>query len=201
MAPADLTLAPIRLMEPAIIARLRIAFPAKDFTIERVPPTLTLNEFGRIARLSPFIGLAWAGMQPDKSSGRQLQADWGWRLVLIVKATSSLEARFKGDTRDMGLDGMSDVAIALLQGAVFENIGDCAVSGAQAVFAEGWSDDATVVAWVDFSIRTTTSPAAHKLITEDDFTNLGVQWLNPDADDPAGQLDASQEIDVPEGEI
>jgi len=194
----DLALAPIRIMEPAIIARLRLAFPVKDFTIERVPPTLTTKEFERVARLTPFIGLAWTGMQPDPASGRQIKASWGWRLVLIVKASSSLEARFKGDARDMGLDGMSDVAIALLQGAVFKDIGDCTVSSAQAVYAEGWADDATVVAWVDFNIRTNFSPAGLSLITADDFLNLDVAWLNPEADDPANQLDADQIIDIPQ---
>ena len=54
MNVADLSLAPIQLMEPAIIERLRLAFPQKLFTIERTPPTLTINEFQRVVRLANF---------------------------------------------------------------------------------------------------------------------------------------------------
>jgi hypothetical protein len=66
----DLSSAPIRVMEPAIKARLRLAFPEKDFTIERIPQTLTIKEFERLSRLSPFIGLAWAGFKPDGANER-----------------------------------------------------------------------------------------------------------------------------------
>ncbi|NKX16155.1 hypothetical protein HGG75_10330 [Ochrobactrum pseudogrignonense] len=61
MAEPELTKAPIRVMEAAIIARLRLAFPEKKFQIARVPAVLTVKEFERIVRLKPFIGLAgWA---------------------------------------------------------------------------------------------------------------------------------------------
>lgn len=196
---AILDLAPIRVMEPAIIARLRLAFPAKDFTIERVPANLTINEFRRIAQLSPFIGLSWVNMQPDPKSGRQIMADWGWRLTLVFKASGSLEVRFKGDVKDIGLDSMSDVAIVLLQGAVFKDIGKCSVTGAQATYAEGWSDDQTVVSMVDFNITTVTSPAALSLITPDDFDQFTVAWLNDGAGDPEGQPVIDQTIDIPQG--
>ncbi|MGO4558322.1 hypothetical protein [Mesorhizobium sp. 2RAF21] len=189
----DLALAPIRTIEPAIVARLRLAFPSKEFQIQRIPPVLTVKEFERVVRLTPFIGLAWIGFRPDPASGRQLAAAMRWRLVMIVKASSSLETRFKGDRMDIGMDAMIDVAAALLQGAVFDGIGASAVTGAEAVYADGWSDDATVVANLDFEVRYQFSPAALQLKTIDDFQQLGVTWLN--ADSPAaGGVDAPQTV-------
>lgn len=195
----DLTTSPIRLMEPAIIARLRLAFPANAFQIQRVPPVLTDTEFKRVVHLTPFIGLAWMGMKPDPASGRQLAAAMQWRLVLIVKASSSLEARFKGDRRDMGLDAMVDVAGALLQGAVFDGIGAVAVTRAEGVFADGWADDATVLAQIDFEIRYQYSAGQLRLVEPDDFLRLGVTWLvegsDPDAPEPTDTIEPPQESD------
>jgi hypothetical protein len=127
----DLSLTPIRSQEPLIIERLRLAFPAKTFTIERVPQVLSINEFTRHTSSSPFIGLAWTGMKPDPASGRMLKGVMQWRLVLIYKTSNSLEARFKGDTKGIGLDAMIDVAMVLLQGVSFEGQGHTAVHARQ----------------------------------------------------------------------
>lgn len=194
----DLTFTPIRLMEPAIVARLRQAFPAKDFTLQRVPPVLTVKEFEQAVRLTPFIGLAWMGVRPDPASGRQLAAAMLWRLVLVVKASSTLEARFKGDARDIGLDAMVDVATALMQGASFPGIGASAVTRAEGVYAEGWSDDATVLAQVDFEIRYQASPAGLQLKTPDDFEKLEVEWLVAGSTDAENGPDAGQTIEPPQ---
>lgn len=191
----DLATAPIRLMEPAIIGRLRLAFPANKFQIERVPPVLTDGEFRRVVRLTPFIGLAWLGAKPDPASGRQLLAAMRWRLVLIVKASSGDEARFKGDRHDIGLDAMVDVATALLQGFSFPGIGASAVTGAEGVFADGWADDATVIGTVDFEVRYTFSPAALQLVTLDDFQRLAIGWSVDGSTDPDNGPDAGQQIE------
>lgn len=180
----DISHTPIRVMEPAITERLRLAFPERDFQIQRVPPVLTTDEFKRIVRLTPFIGLAWMGFRPDPDAGRTVKAVMNWRLMLVVKASSTLETRFKGDKRDIGLDAMIDVALVLLQGAVFENIGSCSVTRAEAIFADGWADDATVLAQVDFDIRFSATPAALQLRTVDDFSALQIEWLTGGAHDP-----------------
>lgn len=182
----DLATSPIRVMQPAIEQRLRLAFPAKDFQIQRVPPVLTIKEFERVVRLTPFVGLAWMGMRPDRDAGRQLAAAMRWRLVLIAKASSSLDARFRGDKRDIGLDAMLDIAGTLLQGAVFDGIGASAVTGAEAIYADGWADEATVVAQVDFEIRYQFSPAALSLKTIDDFERLDAAWLNAESPEIGG---------------
>jgi len=192
----QLAYAPIRVMEPAIIERLRLAFPVMDFTIERVPQVMTIKEFERHANQAPFIGLAWTGLKPDSASGRILKGQMLWRLILIFKASSGLETRFKGDARGIGLDAMVDVAVALLQGAVFPGIGLCTVTLANSIIADGWSDDQIVIAQVDFAIAFSITPAAFELVTLDDFKTLGVTWAistDPNADT------VNNEIAIPTG--
>lgn len=192
----ELATSPIRVMEPAIVARLRRAFPAKTFPIERVPPVMTIAEFERITRTTPVIGLAWLGIRPDPQSGRQLSAAMRWRLVMVTKASSSPEARWKGDKHDIGLDAMVDVATALLQGHSFPDIGPSAVTGAEGIFADGLADAAMVLANVDFEIRYNWSPAPLKLIEPGDFERLGITWINADSPELGG-VEAPQTIVLP----
>lgn len=193
----DLSRTPIRAMEPLLVERLRLAFPAKGFQIQRIPSVLTIDEFTRVVKLTPFIGLAWIGMTVDRNSGRQLDAAMRWRLTMIVKASSQLETRFKGDMRGIGLDAMVDVATALLQGWTLEKIGACWVTGAEAVYAEGWGDMGTVVAQIDFEVRFQAAVAPLKLVTPDDFAGLDVEWL-VDGSAETGAPDASQTIEPQE---
>lgn len=190
----ELARAPIRNMEPAIIDRLRLAFPAKTFTIERVPQTMTIKEFERISRLSPFIGLAWTGMRPDTASGRILKGKMLWRLIIVYMASSTLEARFKGDTRGLGLDAMIDVSVALLQGAEIPGVGFASVTLANSIIADGWSDDNIVIAQVDFDV-TFSSPIGNlELKTLEDFLAFGITWAV--SDDPDSHT-AAETIPVP----
>jgi hypothetical protein len=174
----DISHTPIREMEPKIIERLRLAFPAKDFTIERVPQTLSIKEFERLARLAPFIGLAWTGFRPDgtATNARITKGDMLWRLIIVFKASNSLETRFKGDARGLGLDAMVDVAVVLLNGAVFDGIGTSQVILANSVIADGWSDDSIVIAQIDFSVKFSATPANLALVTPGDFQRLGITW-------------------------
>ncbi|MGR8925029.1 hypothetical protein ACU8MB_14935 [Rhizobium leguminosarum] len=191
----DLAYAPIRKMEPPIVERLRLAFPAKDFSIERVPQTLTIKEFERLVKQSPFIGLAWTGMKPDPASGRILKGVMLWRLVLVFKASNGLETRFKGDRRGLGLDAMIDVAVALLQAAEIPGVGIATVTSANSVIADGWTDDNVVIAQIDFNVAFQISPAAFQLLTLDDLKRIGVSWAF--AEDPEITV-ATDETELPE---
>lgn len=198
----ELSTSPIRVMEPAIVERLRLAFPEETFPIERVAPVMTIAEFQRLTRTTPVIGLAWVGMKPDAQSGRVLAAYMRWRLVLVVKASSSPEARFKGDKRDIGLDAMVDVATALLQGHSFPDIGASRATGAEGVYADGLADAAMVLANVDFEIRYTWSPAPLRLTEPGDFLRLGITWINaesPELEEGDTGVEAPQTI-FPQGD-
>lgn len=194
----DLSTSPIRTIEPLIVARLRLAFPEKDFSLDRIPSVLTVKEFEQVLHQPPFLGLSFLGIKADPKSGRILQASMRWRLVLVVKASRDLRTRFSGDAHEIGLDAMTDVAIALLQGASLPGIGDMRVTSAEAVYAEGWSDDATVLNQIDFEVAYSTSPAPFKLVTVADLQAIGVTWLNPDSPDP-DQGPATSQVNILEG--
>lgn len=183
----DISHTPIRSMEPAIVDRLRLAFPKKTFTIERVPQVMTIKEFDRVAKLTPFIGLAWVGFTPDgQTNARITKGDMLWRLMLIFKASNTLETRFKGDKLDIGLDAMIDVAVVLLNGAVFDDIGTCQVTRANSIIADGWTDDSIAIAQIDFTVKFSATAANLQLRTIHDFERLGITWaVTGGADAPA----------------
>ncbi|WP_052699842.1 hypothetical protein [Martelella endophytica] len=160
---------------PLIEERLRIAFPEKTFGFERVPTAMSITEFRRIARLAPFLGLAWQGMKPGNDA-RLLSGTMQWRLFLVCAVSSGLEARFKGDTRGVGLDAMVDVAAVLLNGVSFADMGSLTVTGAAAIVADGFADDNIALAQVDFSFSFVTATAELELETADDLAALGVTW-------------------------
>ncbi|WP_018701402.1 hypothetical protein [Amorphus coralli] len=190
----DLSTAPIRTVEPVLTARLRLAFPEKTFSLERIPSVLTVKEFERVLHQPPFLGLAFMGIRPDPNSGREIQAAMRWRLIIVVKASRDFRTRFSGDAHEIGLDAMTDVAVVLLQGASLEGIGATRVTSVEAVYAEGWGDDATVVNQVDFEVAYSASARALKLVTAADFAGLGVTWLNEDNADLAEVPEITQEI-------
>lgn len=177
----EFPLMPIRNQEPLIIERLRIAFPKKLFAIERVPQALSIKEFNRIARQTPFIGLAWTGMKPDADNGRMLKGNMLWRLILINSVSSGLEARFKGDVKDIGMDAMVDVASVLLQGVNFDGQGVTNVTLSNSVIADGWSDDNIAIAQIDFTFSFAYRAAATGKMQLDDFKSLGITWAINDA--------------------
>jgi len=192
----DLAHQPIRAMEPLITERLRLAFPEKVFAIERIPQVLTIKEFERLSRLSPFIGLAWTGFKPDGANNRITKGVMLWRLVLVFKASSGLETRFKGDQRGLGLDAMIDVAIVLMNGWTLPGIGTSHVTLANSVIADGHSDDAMVIAQVDFEIRFASTIAIYKIFTPEDFVSIGATWAVQPAVDGAPEV--SDEIQLPQ---
>lgn len=170
----DKSQAPIALQEPLIINRLRTGFPANIFTIERVSSAMTSAEFNRWINNGLFLGLAWNGMKAGETE-RRLTGDQRWSLFIVYRSTSSLEARFKGDARGLGIDAMVDVACALIHG--FRNdVGRCAVTAANAVVPEGFANDAVVVTQIDFTFSFATDTAELDIEAGDDLTAIGVTW-------------------------
>ncbi|MCD2176445.1 hypothetical protein [Rhizobium sp. C1] len=177
------SLAPIAVQEPLLVERLRTGFPAQIFTIERVSSAMTKNEFNRWINNGCFLGLAWNGMKAGDTE-RRLTGDQRWSLFIVYRSTGSLEARFKGDSRGLGMDAMVDVACALIHG--FSNTtGRCAVTAANAVVPEGFADDAVVVAQVDFTFSFATDTAALDIEASDDLAAIGVTWSLADAPEGA----------------
>ena len=179
----DLSQAPIRIASEKIVDRLRLAFPERDFTIERVPPNMTLKEFERVVRKVPFLGLAFVGLSPDGESGRRVQAKQRWRLILVYKSSGAQAVRFTGDKRGIGLDAMVDVASVMMHSHAIEGLGDTTLTSAESMIADGWTDEHLVLAKVDFEVRYIAQPSTFQLKTAEDFKALGVTWLS-DLDEP-----------------
>jgi len=198
--PANLEATAIRVMAPAIVDRLRLAFPEKFFGIERVPSTLSMTEYKRLVRLSPFIGLSWVGFKKDGTSGRILKGRHQWRLTLIVRASNGLEARFMGDHSDIGLDAMVDVSMVLLQGAVFPNIGDVSVNDANAVYAEGAEDDDVALAHLNFEISYSAPLSDLKLLDASNLETLQITWSLDGEANEGGHPHNNQTINLSQNE-
>lgn len=167
---------PIRKQEPLIVERMRLAFPKDKFSIERIPVALSLNEFQRITARAPFIGLAFVATQPETTNGRQFSGKNQWRLTLISKASNGLEARFKGDRHDIGLDAMLDVAMVLMQGVTFDGEGYTNVTAANAVTIDNFDNDNIALAQLDFTFSFSRAVSSLKLISPDDFKELAITW-------------------------
>ena len=178
-------LMPIRNQEPLIEKRLRMAFPPKTFTMERVPQVLTITEFERISHAAPFIGLAWTGMKPTSNNGRLLRGEMLWRLILVNKVSSGLEARFKGDAHEMGLDAMIDVSTVIMHGVSFDDQGVTTVTSSNSIIADGYTEDDVAIAQVDFTFSFTCPVANTGLLTPDDFKSLGITWITNGDEEPA----------------
>jgi hypothetical protein len=192
---ASFDLAPIRRQEPLITQRLRVAFPENPFVIERVPQNLSTSEFKRIVRMTPYLGLAWAGMKPDTNSGRQLKGDMQWRLILINRVSNGLEARFKGDKHDIGMDAMTDVGMAILHGASFPGVGTTTVTQVSSLIAEGYADDDIAISQIDFTFSFVTSPADFSIASQELFEALDITWS---VNGSAGPGDINDSIQPPQ---
>lgn len=176
----DTQYTPIRAMEPKIIDRLRLVFPTKLFTIERVPPTMSPEEFKSLTRLSPYIGLAFTGFKIDPNAGRAAKGTWNWSIVFVCKATGNFDRRAKGDIFDLGLDEIMDVAGCILHGVTFDDIGLCSVTSSDVIYSEGWGKDAYVLAHLNIEIQTTMMSGALEIETLEDFAGINATWLMPE---------------------
>lgn len=176
MTAATRTHAPIRNMYPELVERLQLAFPAKDFTICRVPQQMSADAFGDLVRVAPVIGIAWRGIRPDANAGRVLKGLALWRLLVIYKASGSPEARLAGDQFGWGLDDMVDIATVMMHGWSIPKIGPCSVTDVQAVTADGYAKDDIEIAQIDFEVGFALPVAQLDVLTPASFTALGVTW-------------------------
>jgi len=181
----DMSLNPIRSMEPLLLKRLRLVFPVKTFQMERVAPVMDAAEFERLTRQTPYIGLAFNGFRNDAQAGRFVQGLWNWKLIIVCKAVGSFNRRVKGDKFDVGLDDIMDVASVILHGVSLDEIGLVSVTSSDVVYSQGWGNQAIVLAHLDFNVRTNMASGDLKLETPQDFKGINAIWLSGDENQEA----------------
>lgn len=164
-----------------MIARLRLAFPASHFEIQLMPAVPTKNEFDRITRRRPFIGIAWAGFKPD-TQARTLKGDASFIVYLVVDNQTSPAMRFMGDARGVGLFGMITAASALLHGWTLEDVGSATVTEVESLAKEDWGDDATAIAGLGVAMPILVGSGFAAGAALDEFLRLNCAWLIPAPD-------------------
>lgn len=146
------TVNPITAIDEAVEARLRTAFLANRWSFQRVPDPMTLDEFKRLMRATPWLGLGWTDLAASPQ-GRQVQGQLSFSLTICVKNVGH-EARFHGDRQGPGLYVATMVAAALLHGMTIRDVGTIQVTRAASAFAEGFGDASIAIARLTFQVTT-----------------------------------------------
>lgn len=143
---------PLFTADRAIRARLTEVFPPTRFVHATLNTAVTREEWTRVVRRTPFIGLTWLGAAPDSTSGRLLRMRATWRLLLVV-GNGDPAMRLTGDRFSPGLYAMVQVAAAALHGMPIggddlRGAGTLEVTEAVALASEGWADEAEAIAGI-----------------------------------------------------
>lgn len=167
----------------ALKARLEAFFPPSQFAHGVVPARLSPQGWQRLLHRTPFVGIGWGGLAPDKASGRWLRGDMQWTVFLAARSTHAPETRLLGSPQSPGIYGMVQVAAAALHGFTIKGeahpdsgaVGTVAVGDVANLTVDGWEDEATVMAGlsvtVGFGLADGVSVAAL-----DEFLRLGATW-------------------------
>lgn len=169
-------------MDTLIQDRLRLAFPVAQFEIANASPIPSKVEWDRLFARKPAIGVAFSGIQPDKRSGRMLQATANW-IIYLVAANQQIKARFCGDDRGIGMFGMVTGAVAVLHGVTINDVGTTAVESVETLTKEDWGDEQTAIVGIALSVPYMPDAGAASVELED-FLQLNCAWLANGAEGP-----------------
>jgi hypothetical protein len=170
-----ITAGPLHDAHAALVARLAAFFPPAQFASAEVPARLTPQGWARILRRTPFVGLGWRGVAPDRQVGRLLRGQSQWAVFLSVRNEHALGARLTGTPQGPGLYGMVQVAAAALHGWTIAGLGAVAMTGIENVTIDGWDDEATAIAALTLDIGFALDhPAA--VAGLDEFLRAGAVW-------------------------
>ena len=153
-----------------IRARLEAVFPPARFDHGWLSIAPGREEWKRVVRRVPFVGLTWLSATPDPKAGRVLRARGSFR-VLLVNAHPDVAARFVGDSIGPGQFAMVQVAALALHGLTpepvaatgavdpgdaIEDVGALDVTEITALTSEDWLPDdravAALVVQTDFTM-------------------------------------------------
>ncbi len=164
-----------------MLEQLRAAFKAPVFDVQLMPPAPSKEEWNQITRQRPFVGLAWAGLEPAKQA-RVLKGSSKWIVYLVVDNVGDVSARWLGDSKGIGLFGMVTAGGYALHGQTIPDVGSIAVTGIESLYREDWADDATATAALGVEIDMCPGDAGAGADTLDDFLTLTCAWTMPAPD-------------------
>jgi hypothetical protein len=184
----DVTAAgPLHFMGEAIAARLKLVFPPNQFTHEYVPARLTLTEWRRLTRRTPFVGLGWTGITPDHEAGRVFEGTAHWIVLLVTKNAGGVAARYQGDRVGAGLFQLIRAASIALQGFTprqpelsWEAASTVLIRDIQSVYSDEWADDEAAVGMISLDVpyqeQISDDLVAALGQTPGSFGNVSITW-------------------------
>lgn len=171
---------PISALHAAIVARLREKLPAKSWMIEPVPWAMTTDDFKRLMKVTPWIGIAWSGLVADKAAGRAVAGPLGVTVYVCTK-NSRLSGRYLGDATGPGLYPSTVLVAALLAGLTVPPVGTLRCTGLASAYAEGVGDMDAGLASITFEVHVDLGDFLADHAALDDFATLVTSWdFTPD---------------------
>ena len=171
---------PISALHAAIVARLREKLPAKRWTIELVPYALTVEDFKRLMRTTPWIGIAWRGFAPDKASGRSTAGPLLFTVTVCTKNTG-INGRHLGDAVGPGLYPSAMLVAALLSGLTVRDVGTLRCTAVAPAYADGVGDMDAGLAAIECEAHVDLGDFLADPAALDDFATLVTSWdFTPD---------------------
>lgn len=179
MTVASINPGPLSLIGAGLQKQLQLAFPPAFFEFSFMPPRLTAQEWERLVRRTPFIGLGWNDVDATRNAGTLFKGESHWTVFVVVTNQSSVGARYYGDAQGVGLFQVVQAAIAVLNGHTVPGVGTCLVTKAANAYAEGWNKENIAMAAIDLAVNVTMSPGATLIgpdVTPATFKQLGIGW-------------------------
>jgi hypothetical protein len=167
---------PIHAAAEALRQRLEAGFPPPRFHHELLPAPLTARVLAELAsRRTPFVGLAFLGVQPAASQPRKYQGRMRWGVYLVASNTAA-RGRLLGDRLGPGLAQMVHAAIITLHGWTLAGerdggLGTISVQGVESTDGAEWAKDNTVCAAMTLDLDATFTAA-----TADELERLASSW-------------------------
>lgn len=183
---------PIMAIDAAVETRLRGAFEQRRWAFERVPDPMTLQEFTRLLRATPWLGLGWTDLAAS-AQGRQVTGTLSFSLTICVRNPGAA-ARFHGDGQGPGLYVATMAAAALLHGMTIPGIGTVQITRAGSAFAEGYAEQQIAISRLTFEVATSLGDFLGAVAALPDLKELVSGWEVEQAEnEPSDTIDMPQE--------
>ena len=168
---------PLQATGIALQERLRLVFPPRRFVHEWMPPRATKEDWKRLLKRMPFVGLGWSDADPIKQVGGQFVGRSNWTVFLVTRNDAGARGLYMGDAQGAGLFDMVHATIGILHGYTIPGVGSVQVVKAGNAFAENWDGDGTGMAAIDLSVGLNLNVAdAVSGVPETVLATLGISW-------------------------